>query len=50
MDALGGNRTPISRTGILRAIRCTTRACNGPTFSDGPVLIIFQNDHECNTL
>ncbi len=24
--ALGGNRTPILRTGILRAIRCTTRA------------------------
>lgn len=23
--ALGGNRTPILRTGILRAIRCTTR-------------------------
>lgn len=27
--ALGGNRTPILRTGISRAIRCTTRAlCN----------------------
>jgi hypothetical protein len=25
-DALGGNRTPILRTGILRAIRCTTSA------------------------
>ncbi len=25
-DALGRNRTHISRTGILRAIRCTTRA------------------------
>ena len=24
--ALGGNRTPILRTGILRAIRCTTSA------------------------
>lgn len=24
--ALGGNRTPILRTGISRAIRCTTRA------------------------
>ncbi len=27
-DALGRNRTHISRTGILRAIRCTTRAYN----------------------
>lgn len=26
ISALGGNRTPILRTGILRAIRCTTRA------------------------
>jgi hypothetical protein len=25
-DAPGGNRTPILRTGILRAIRCTTGA------------------------
>ncbi|EDL64648.1 hypothetical protein BSG1_09281 [Bacillus sp. SG-1] len=44
-NALGGNRTPILRTGILRAIRCTTRA-SCTTSVRYPIII--QKPVKCN--
>ncbi len=40
--ALGGNRTPILRTGILRAIRCTTRAICMPKMLTVRIIIIAK--------
>ncbi len=40
--ALGGNRTPILRTGILRAIRCTTRAICRPEMLTVRIIIIAK--------
>lgn len=40
--ALGGNRTPILRTGILRAIRCTTRAICMPEMLTVRIIIIAK--------